>query len=367
MKIRDVAVRMVSVPLTRVFRGSTYQIDKRCTIVVRIETEEGVIGEIYSGDERSSYRELRDLIVGPFRDVLVGEDPLAVERLWSRLFEVTPHLDKKVAMAAISAVDMALWDVIGKALNLPLYKLLGGAKSDLPVIGYGYFDEDLEPEAVAESVVGYKEAGYAGIKLKVGGATIADDLKRVEAIRSALGADFILACDANMAWSPEAAVEFAREASDLGIAWLEEPVQWHQQVDGMRRVREATSVPVTAGQSELSGFGCMDLMRGGAVDFLNVDASIAGGVTEWRRIAAAAHFFNVRMVHHEEPQVAIHLLSAVPHSFCVEMFQDPERDPIWHQMYLGHPEVKNGRMAPPERPGLGIQIDEDLLRRYEVV
>ena len=275
MKIRDVAVRMVSVPLTRVFRGSTYQIDKRCTIVVRIETEEGVIGEIYSGDERSSYRELRDLIVGPFRDVLVGEDPLTVERL----FEVTPHLDKKVAMAAISAVDMALWDVIGKALNLPLYKLLGGAKSDLPVIGYGYFDEDLEPEAVAESVVGYKEAGYAGIKLKVGGATIADDLKRVEAIRSALGADFILACDANMAWSPEAAVEFAREASDLGIAWLEEPVQWHQQVDGMRRVREATSVPVTAGQSELSGFGCMDLMRGGAVDFLNVDASIAGGVT----------------------------------------------------------------------------------------
>ena len=357
---------MVEAPLPRVFKGSTYQIDKRCTIVVRIETDEGVVGEIYSGDERTAYREVRGLIVGPLRDALLGESPFAVERIWAKMFELTPHLNKRVAMASISAVDMALWDVVGKALNAPLYKLLGGAKTDLPAIGYGYFDEDLDPEAVADAAAGYRDDGYAGMKLKVGSAAVHADLKRVEAIRRAVGGDFILACDANMAWTPESAVEFAAAAAHLGIAWLEEPVRWHQQIDGMRRVREATAVRVAAGQSELSGFGCMDLMRGGAVDLVNVDASIAGGVTEWRRIAAAAHYFGVGMIHHEEPQVAVHLLSAMPHSFCVELFQDPERDPVWHQMYVGRPEVRDGRMAPPDRPGLGIQIDEGFLRRYEV-
>ena len=107
-------------------------------------------------------------------------------------------------------------------------------------------------------------------------------------------------------------------------------------------------------------------MKANSVDFLNVDASIAGGVTEWRRIAAAAHFFDVGMVHHEEPQIAVHLLSAIPNSFCVEVFPDPKRDPVWHHMYLGHPRVKDGKMKAPDKPGLGIQIDPDFVRMYEV-
>ena len=107
-------------------------------------------------------------------------------------------------------------------------------------------------------------------------------------------------------------------------------------------------------------------MEAGAVDFLNVDASIAGGITEWRRIAGAASFHGVRMVHHEEPQVAIHMLSAIPHSYCAELFQDPVRDPVWHQMYLGHPEPKDGKISPPDRSGLCIQIDYDFVERYLV-
>ncbi len=371
MQIRDVKVTLVSVPLKKVFKGSTYQIDRRSTIIVNIETDEGVTGEIYSGDERTTYHEIRDLILGPYKNVLVGEDPFAVERIWRRLFEITPHIGthmgaKEVAMRAISAVDLALWDVIGKTLKTPLYKLLGGCKPEIPIIGYGYYQEGDELEAIADVMVRQKEMGYAGTKLKVGGTAVQDDVRRVEAIRKAVGSDFILACDANMAWTPQEAIRFAREAEEYDIAWLEEPVRWHNQVEGMRRVREATTIPVTAGQSELSGFGCMGLMRGEAVDFLNVDASIAGGITEWRRIAAAAHFFGVDMVHHEEPQVAIHLLSAVPHSFCAELFPDPERDPVWHYMYSAHPQPKDGKISPPEEPGLGIHIDQGFVEEYRV-
>jgi L-alanine-DL-glutamate epimerase-like enolase superfamily enzyme len=366
MKIRDVSVKMVTVPLEKVFKGGTYQIEKRCTLVVKMETDEGITGEIYSGDEKVSYREIRDIIVNEHKELLIGEDPFAVERIWARLFETTPNSkNKSVAMRAIAAVDMANWDVIGKALDTPLYRLLGGAKSELPIIGYTYYGDSADPQEIADMVVEQKELGYAGTKLKVGRIVVADDVKRVEAIVDAVGDDVILACDANMAWTPEQAIEFASAIVDLNIAWFEEPIRWYQQADGMRWVREATGIPVCAGQSESSGFGCFDLMRANAVDYLNVDASICGGVTEWKRIAATAQYFDVGMVHHEEPQVALHLLAAVPHSYCAELFPDPLRDPVWHQMFVNHPEPRNGMMSPPDGPGLGIQIDPDFVKRYE--
>jgi len=270
------------------------------------------VGEVYSGDERTDYRRIRDLILERFKPVLVGEDPLAVERIWQRLFEMTPRISNKAAaMRAIAAVALAVWDLIGKALDTAVYRLLGSCKTEVPIIGYTYFEDDLDSGSEAEVALRQKEQGYAGTKLKVGDEVVSRDIWRVEAIRRAVGEDFILACDANRAWTVEQALEFARSVADLDIAWLEEPVRWHNEVEGMRRVREATSVPVTAGQSEMSGFGCMELLKAGAVDFLNVDASIAGGITEWRRVAAAAKFYGVRMVYHEEPQVAIHLLASI--------------------------------------------------------
>ena len=367
MIIRDVSVKLVEVPLSRVFRGSTYQVPSRCTVIVRLETDDGVVGEIYSGDERTDYLYIKNLILENFRDAFVGEDPLAVERIWHNMFEMTPYIaNKAAAMQAISAVDLAVWDLIGKSLGTPVYRLLGGCKTEIPIIGYTYFEDERDTGSEAELVLSQKQQGLAGTKLKVGDVVVSRDIRRVEAIRSVVGDDFILACDANRAWSIDQALEFANGVAGLGIAWLEEPVRWHNQVEGMRRVREATQIPVTAGQSEISGFGCMDLMKAGAVDFLNVDASIAGGITEWRRVAAAANFYGVRMVHHEEPQVAIHMLSAIPHSFCAELFQDPERDPVWHQMYLDHPQPRNGMISPPDRPGLGIQIDHEFVERYLV-
>lgn len=367
MEIRDVTVQTIEIPLARVFVGSTYRVPSRCTMIVRLETDEGVAGEIYSGDERTDYRLMKELVLQCFKPVLVGENPLAVERIWSRMFDLTPHIaNKEAAMRAISAVDLAVWDLIGKTLDLPVHQLLGGCKNEIPIIGYTYFEDGNDLGSEAEVARHQQEQGYAGTKLKVGDDVVSRDVKRVEAVRNAVGSDFILACDANRAWTVAQSLEFARSVVDLNLAWLEEPVRWHNEVEGMSQVRNAGLVPVTAGQSEINGFGCMELMKAGAVDFLNVDASIAGGITEWRRIASAASFHGVRMVHHEEPQVAVHLLSAIPHGYCAELFQDPVRDPIWHKMYLDHPEPKDGKISPPDRPGLGIQIDHDFVEKYLV-
>ncbi len=161
------------------------------------------------------------------------------------------------------------------------------------------------------------------------------------------------------------AVRFARGARDLDLAWLEEPVQWHDQIEGNARVRWE-GIPVNAGQGEISRHGCRDLVARGAVDILNVDVTIAGGVTEWRRIAGMARAFGIRMAHHEEPQIALHLLASVPHGIAVEIFPNPDRDPLWYDLPIKQPEIRDGYMFLPEGSGFGIDLDQDVIERWRV-
>jgi len=141
-------------------------------------------------------------------------------------------------------------------------------------------------------------------------------------------------------------------------------VRWHDQLGGLRAVREASPIPVVAGQGEITRFGCRDLIIHGGVGILNVDATIAGGVTEWRRIAALASTFDVQMAHHEESQIALHLLASIPHGLYVEIFPNIKRDPLWHELPVERPVVRGGYMHLPEGPGLGMALNEDVITRY---
>jgi D-galactarolactone cycloisomerase len=262
-------------------------------------------------------------------------------------------------------VDISIWDALGKSMGAPVYKLLGGFRDKVPVVGIGgyYAPRKGDQELIAE-MLGYQQMGLAGVKMKVGRASIKEDARRVRIVREAVGPDFVIACDANQAWRPEEAIEFGRLVSALNLRWLEEPVRWYDQLQGLRRVREATGIPISAGQGEISRFGCRDLITSEAVDILNVDATIAGGITEWRKIAAMAEMFGVGMGHHEEPQVAIHLLSGVPNGLFVEIFPDPDRDPMWFDLPVRQPEIKNGYMEVPAGPGLGIDLQREVIAKY---
>ena len=199
-------------------------------------------------------------------------------------------------MQALSALDVALWDVLGRQAGLPIFRLLGAAQTRLQtiIIG-GYYEEGKGTAGLIEEIQSYQEAGYAGVKFKVGGRPPAEDIERVRHVRAAIGSDFIIACDANMGYTVADAITFARGVADCNIAWFEEPVHWYDQIRGMREVRAATGIRVTAGQSEMHRWGCRDLVEGGAVDILNTDLSLAGGVTEWRRVAA--HASSHRVLH----------------------------------------------------------------------
>ena len=369
MRFHSVEAIAIEIPLARNFGGSTYAVLKRSTVVTRLRTDEGLVGEVYNGDNREHGRELVRLIHEELAPRLRGEDLFAVERIWDRLFALThASRDRKTLMEAIACVDCAIWDLIGKARGRSVCALLGGRPGQrLPIISIGgYYREGKTLADIGREMESYREAGMAGCKFKVGGLAPEDDAIRVEAARRAAGPDFVLAVDANRAWSVEEAVRFARLVEPLDIRWFEEPCHWHDDARMMAEVRRATRIPVTAGQSEITSHAVRRLLDAHAVDLVNFDASEGGGVTEWRRAAALCAAAGVQMAHHEEPQIAGHLLASVPHGTYVECFADPERDPAWQALWANRPPVKDGTIAVPDEPGFGLVLDEAILRRHRV-
>jgi L-alanine-DL-glutamate epimerase-like enolase superfamily enzyme len=367
MHIVDIRTTRLAVPLSRVFRGGTYEITTRCTVITEVLTDAGMTGCTYAGDERTRQQDIVQMIEARLKPLLIGQDPHDVERLWDRMFaETIPHGDRATILEAIAAVDIALWDLKGKAAGLPVHKLLGGYHDRLPaiVIG-GYYEDDKGLDGLLAEMVGYREQGFAGVKMKVGRIDVREDVERVREVRSAVGDRFMIACDANQAWTPEQAIEFCRLVEPAHIRWLEEPCHWYNDVAGMRRVRERTGVPVTAGQSEITKYGCEALVRGAAVDILNVDVSHAGGITEWRKIAAMAEMFGVAMAHHEEPHLSQHCMGAIKLGLYPEYFS-AARDPIGWNLLKNPPVFKDGCVSISQAPGFGLELHEGFMEQYRV-
>src|SRR6059036_1079068 len=366
MRIHSVEAIPIEIPLKKNFGGSTYSVLTRCTVVTRMRTDAGLVSEVYNGDNRERGREIVRLIHETLAPRVRGMSIFEGERIWERLFALS-HLsrDRKVLLEAIACVDCALWDLRGKARGESVCALLGGSRASLPIISIGGYYMDGKTHAdIGHEMEAYRRAGMAGCKFKVGGLTPEADAKRVEAARKAAGADFILAVDANRGWSADDAVRFSRLVEPLDIRWFEEPCHWYDDAALMVRVRQATRIPITAGQSEITSHGVRRLIDVGAVDLVNVDASECGGVTEWRRAAALCAIAGLSMAHHEESQISQHLLAAVPHGTYAECFADPERDPVWQTMWTNRPAIKDGMMDVAPGPGFGLVLDETMVRRY---
>jgi D-galactarolactone cycloisomerase len=354
------------VPLDQEYRGSYYRMRNRATVVTRILTHEGIVGESYVGDEDKTLGEISAIILDEVAPRLIGENAFSYERCWERAYPVTfdQLRDRRIGLVAVAAVDFALWDAIGKALRVPLWQLWGGHHDVVPVniIG-GYYGRDLG--GIRDEVAEWRDMGFHGCKFKVGGMTPREDAERVRAAREAAGDDFVITIDANQGYSLQDALELCHRVSDLGIRWFEEPCIWSNDKRDMRDVRARGGIPVCAGQSEYSAEGCRDLMEQGAIDVCNFDASWCGGYTSWRRMAAAAHLYSVQLAHHEEPQIATHLLASQSHGTYVEVFH-PDRDPIWWNLILNRSTLVDGKITVPKGPGLGWELDEEFISHYRV-
>jgi len=366
VRIHAIDAIAIDIPLTKDFGGSTYHVLKRSTVITRMRTEDGLVSEVYNGDNRAHGREIVRIIHEELAPRVRGKGIFESERIWEEMFALShAQRDRKTLLEAIACVDCAIWDLSGKAVGKSVRELVGGYRTELPIISIGgYYMEGKTLADIGREMEAYRRAGMAGCKFKVGGLSPEEDATRVQTARSAAGPDFILAVDANRGWSADDAVRFARLVEPLGIRWFEEPCHWYDDAAMMARVRQATRIPITAGQSEITSHGVRRLVDAGAVDFVNVDASECGGVTEWRRAAALCGVAGVQMAHHEESQISRHLLAAVPHGTYAECFADPERDPVWQTMWANRPAIKDGIMEVAPDPGFGLILDESLVRRY---
>lgn len=354
------------IPLARRFVGSAYSMVNRCTIVVRLHTADGLVSETYSGDTDDEQDLVIRIIHEELAPAILGRSATDPQGAWAAMEPSTNNIlrDRGLALQGIAALDTAIWDLFGRALGQPLYRVWGATTDSVPIsiIG-GYYH--LSHAELAEMMLSYRERGFAGVKFKVGGKTPAEDAARVRVAREAVGPDFALMVDANQGYTRAEAVDFGRRAHDLDLRWFEEPVRWTNDRRWMRDVRYQTGLPVCAGQSETTLAGIRDLVVDGAIDVSNFDASWAGGPTIWRKAAGLCEAFGVQLGHHEEPQVSSHLLASVRNHAFVECF-DEERDPLFWNIADFRTRIRDGRYHLPQGPGFGLELDWDYIRAHTV-
>jgi L-alanine-DL-glutamate epimerase-like enolase superfamily enzyme len=378
--IVDLRIHPISVPLARVFWMSLEPYTAAAEIVVEIESDDGLvgIGEIHGRPQAEIVR-----ILDRFKTLLVGEDPLDHEQLYERLFRATysrdshafaaadgqPHFGagaKPQLMAAIAGIDIALWDIRGKAAGVPLWKLLGATRSTVPAYASGgYYGPGGEPylEDLVQEMTGYRRLGFPAVKMKVGGLSVDEDVERVRAVREALP-DVELMLDANSAYDVPTAIEAARAFEPHRIHWFEEPIAWFDPVFGLARLGEATSLPLASGERELHRFACRDLVDHTPIRYLQFDCTRAGGVTEWLRVAEYAAEHGVLMAPHHDPQIHGHLVAAATNGYILEVFPNAVRDPVWEGLFVDRPDIVDGEVVLNDHPGLGVSLDRDFLEHH---
>ena len=376
-RISDIRIHSLSAPFGRAYWLALEPYTASTVVLVEVETDAGLIGigEIHARPHSEIVRVLEEA----FKPRLLGEDPVDTERLWQMMFRLTYTRDaarfadtdghpigesgKQSMMAAIGGVDIALWDLKAQIAGLPLYKLLGGQVASVPAYASGgYYGDDggADIDGLLAEMTSYAERGYEAVKMKVGGLSIAEDVRRVSAVREALP-DVKLMVDATCAWDVATAIEAARAFEPFEIDWLEEPVAWFDPVEALAQVAAATRIPIASGEQELHRWGCRNLVDRGGIRVMQFDCTRSGGVSEWLRIAAYAAAHNVQMAPHFDPKIHGHLVAAAPNGLIQEVTPD---DPFWLELFVERPDVREGHIVLSDRPGLGLVLDREVLARY---
>lgn len=386
MLIRDIRARWIHcpIPLAQQHVSDFGRITSFDAAIISVEVDGGLIGWGEAKAGVGSSGPCRAL-VGAVRDelapALIGQDARRINALWDLMYNGAragyalergrgfPVLDRRgLWLSAMSGVDMALWDLVGKALDAPVVELWGGARTDtLPAYASGGW---ADVDNIGAQLLGYVDQGFDAVKMRVGimDGDVATSVARVQAARDALGPDIELMADAHGTYNSTDAMRFVARVEDVGLRWFEEPVN-ADDVAGAQRVRASTRTPIAAGESESTRFEFRELIAHDAVDVLQPDLAICGGPTEGRRIAALAETHQLELAPHCWGS-ALSFNAGVSLAFSSSAARTIEYslggNPLLREMPEVAPVVDNGRVAAPAAPGFGIEPRTDFLNEYEV-
>lgn len=390
MKITNVRTRTVRYPCDRPYASSGSVFAARTALLVFVETDAGLQGVGEATLAAGPAVVTRTAIEEELAPMLLGEDPLRVEFLWQRMYRRSfRHGRKGLMLNAIAGVDIALWDIVGLAAGLPLYRVLGACHERLRAYASGgFYSPGKGIEELAEECAAYIAEGYGAVKIKVGRdsdlpidrmadlprsaemrVTLDEDVKRVQAVRRAIGPNAGLAVDANNAWDQATALRFCKATEDCNLLWLEEPVL----TDDVRTSAElarALTVPIAGYETETGLAPWKDLLAAGAIDVAQPDITYSGGFSECRRIAALTEAYNLPYAPHcfstaVTLVASVHLAASLPNAYLIEVDRNPNalRDELFEEPLTVD---ADGTIAPPDRPGLGVRLRQDTLDRFTV-
>ena len=375
MKIAHVETYLLDAPLERPFAYSRSWFDRRSVVLVEITTDTGLTGwgEAF-GPGRMSLAALN--MLGP---ALIGADPMQTETLWQRLYSpLREHGRQGPLVDALSAIDIALWDIKRKHLQMPIHRLLGGPiRTEVPAYATGLFrfTEGDPEEYLAAEAKSYIEEGFSAVKMKVGFG-LKKDVRAVRAVRNAIGSEPLLMVDANEAYDATAAIRLGRQIEQYDIAWFEEPVP-PEHLESYRDVRRGQPIPVAGGEATFTRYGFREIFVKGAMDIVQPDICAAGGFSECKKIIDMAQAFGVRCNPHTFGSpvaiaASLHLLAVTPDNpvslnATPPMLEfDRTEHPVRSALMTEPLEPREGVVKIPDGPGLGIDLDRNVVKQFRV-
>lgn len=387
MKILKVETYILSAPLGDLqFYSSQCAFPKRTSLVVKIETDEGIIGWGEGGQygPPEPVAACIDTVLAP---LILGADPLKPMVVWEKLYSHTRDFGQKGAyIEAISAIDIALWDISGKALNIPVHQMMGGSFRER-VIAYatgGYYTQQEfenrknDISRITEEAVGFVSQGFSIFKTKIGLMSLKEDVDKIRKTREAIGEKTKLLIDANHAYNATTALRMGLLLEEYSIGWFEEPVV-PEDLEGYRFLRQRLSMPIAGGEAEFTRFGFRRLIDDGCVDIVQPDICCCGGFSEFQKIIAIASSFGVWVIPHVWGSgiafaAALHGLAIMPpfpHTALLHPLQnepviefDQSPNPLREELLCDKIELIDGFVPVPQKAGLGIEINEDALDHF---
>ena len=350
---------------------SNFIVPRANEILVRLATDEGIEGFGIATSYTPIEGPIHALQSG-LGEQIVGADPLAPERLYQKLFALTSQRlahEKRWAREALiriaAAVDLACWDIVGKAAKLPLYRLFGGYRDRVPCyVTCAYYRDGKGMRELKDEMQMLKGQGHRGFKAKVGGLPLKEDIARLELVRETIGWDNDLMVDVNRGWDLDTAIEGARLIEPLKPRWLEEPVRWADDRRELKLLAKETRIPLSAGESELTSWGCRALLEEEAIKILQFDCTMSGGFTEGKKLAALCELNHVQVAPHHDCFIHCHIVAASPAGVIVESFTDPERDPFQAELFENPPRIADGWLTLNQAPGLGLKLSEKAMKKF---
>jgi L-alanine-DL-glutamate epimerase-like enolase superfamily enzyme len=372
MKITDIEVHLLGGPVEeRPHWVSHFPVPAANELLVVLHTDAGISG-FGLGSSNTSLTQTAAMFGDGLKDLIIGADALAPERLYNNLFALgwqdimaRKGWSKAQLVLASAAVDIAMWDILGKQASLPLYRLFGGHRDQVPCyVTCAYYRDGKDMDELRDEMRMLKSQGHKAFKAKIGALSLDEDMQRLRVVRDVIGDDAELMIDVNCGWDLDTALAAVKRLPEINPRWLEEPVHWYDDRRLLKLLAQKTDIPLSAGESESSAQGCRALLEEQAIQILQFDCTRMGGFTMGRKLAALAELNHVAVAPHHDCFIHAHLVAGSPAGLIVESFTDPERDPLQAELFENPPIIENGVMQLNDAPGLGLTLRSDTIEKY---